>query len=147
MRPDQHKAKATKKWKAKHGITTTPSHPRKDSEKPSREAEYQDAAAPVPHNETDIEKPEARRKYSKQISPDHEKVGCKELKNHYFLKLARSKYARRKIESNAFRYQQPTAEEILAADEGIDRETEELRMLIREAGAVDLDNGEFGATF
>ncbi|KND00608.1 uncharacterized protein SPPG_03735 [Spizellomyces punctatus DAOM BR117] len=107
MRPDEHKAKASKRWKAKHGIP--PRGPQKD-EGGARRGETPAGIADQISN-TNVD--------SNQIVETEERP--------------RSKYARRKIESNAYRYHEPTPAEVLAADEGFDRETEELRRLIRDA--------------
>ncbi|TPX56870.1 hypothetical protein SpCBS45565_g08328 [Spizellomyces sp. 'palustris'] len=107
MRPDEHKAKASKRWKAKHGIS--PRGSQKD-EGGTRGGERPGGVADqISHTNVD----------SNPIVETEER--------------SRSKYARRKIESNSYRYHEPTPEEVLAADEGIDRETEELRWLIRDA--------------
>ena len=46
----------------------------------------------------------------------------------------RAKFSRRTLESNAYRYAEPTAEDELADDAAVDRETEDLLELIKSAG-------------
>ncbi|KAI8922262.1 hypothetical protein DFJ77DRAFT_436592 [Powellomyces hirtus] len=108
MRPDAHKAKATKKWKAKNGVPSPA------------------PAAPNP-------KHDKRQEISQQPRPAEQESTTEDHEGEPPAEKPRSKYARRKVESNAYRYHELTAEEILAADAGIDRETEGLRSLIREA--------------
>ncbi|KAJ3016035.1 hypothetical protein HKX48_004253 [Thoreauomyces humboldtii] len=102
MRPDPHKAKATKRWKSKNAVPSTAQGVPLAGERP----------APPPPQQPG---PESSEDDEVQEKP-------------------RSKFARRKLESNAYRFHEPTAEEVLAADADIDRETEALRMLINEAG-------------
>ncbi|KAJ3149299.1 hypothetical protein HDU86_007022 [Geranomyces michiganensis] len=107
MRPDAHKSKATKRWKAKHGVPTAGSASSSTASKPDTR-HYE--AASIGGNPDD------------NGPPAHSTIDDANEQ-----------------QSNAFRYHEPTAEEILAADAGIDRETEELRLLIREAEEAEYD--------
>ncbi|KAJ3147751.1 hypothetical protein HDU89_005110 [Geranomyces variabilis] len=115
MRPDAHKSKATKRWKAKHGVPA--------------------ASAPGAASAATTQRRSDTRNFEGNSRDGHEQTGsaADHSSGDEFQEKPRSRYARRKVESNAFRYHEPTAEEIMAADAGIDRETEELRILIREA--------------
>ncbi|KAJ3182999.1 hypothetical protein HDU87_007421 [Geranomyces variabilis] len=115
MRPDAHKSKATKRWKAKHGV-------------PAAGAPSAAAAAATSKPSDNRHLDGGSRGGPEPTGPAADHSSGDELEEK-----PRSRYARRKVESNAFRYHEPTAEEVMAADAGIDRETEELRMLIREA--------------
>ncbi|KAI8593695.1 hypothetical protein BDZ88DRAFT_435742 [Geranomyces variabilis] len=114
MRPDAHKSKATKRWKAKHGVPAV--------------------SAPDAASAATTQRRSDTRNFEGGNRDGHEQTAADHSSGDEFQEKPRSRYARRKVESNAFRYHEPTAEEIMAADAGIDRETEELRMLIREAG-------------
>ncbi|KAJ3167742.1 hypothetical protein HDU88_002189 [Geranomyces variabilis] len=113
MRPDAHKSKATKRWKAKHGVPA--------------------ASAPGAASAGTTQRRSDARNFEGGSRDGHEQTAADQSSGDEFQEKPRSRYARRKVESNAFRYHEPTAEEIMAADAGIDREIEELRMLIREA--------------
>ncbi|KAI9014709.1 hypothetical protein BC832DRAFT_589208 [Gaertneriomyces semiglobifer] len=110
MRPDAHKEKATRRWKAKNGITAS-SHAPKGAGAPASAAgtasKSEPEASPVSQPNT--------------AQPDES------------TEKPKSQFSRRKIESNAYRYYEPSPEEVLAEDAGIDKETEELRALIKEA--------------
>ncbi|KAJ3028565.1 hypothetical protein HDV00_010176, partial [Rhizophlyctis rosea] len=120
MRPDAHKSKATRKWKAKHGVAPTPrsSHP-PQSHRPVRAESA--AIAPAPATGP------SRAQHSKaEDLPEDEDERLEAQRQ-------RAKFSRRKLESNAYRYAEPTAEGELADDAAVDRETEDLMELIKNA--------------
>ncbi|KAJ3186537.1 hypothetical protein HDU85_007357 [Gaertneriomyces sp. JEL0708] len=112
MRPDAHKEKATRRWKAKNGITASSHAPRGAvvTSAPATKTASKSQPEAVPVSQPSTAQP-----------PDES------------TEKPKSQFSRRKIESNAYRYYEPSPEEILAEDAGIDKETEELRALIKEA--------------
>ncbi|RKO84869.1 hypothetical protein BDK51DRAFT_42506 [Blyttiomyces helicus] len=142
MRPDPHKSKATRKWKAKQaGGGPAPSDaspaagrggrggrggaPRSG---PGRARDPPQQAEAVEETEDDEEAGIGEEGETRLFrhSPEPESPST----SH---KLERSQFSRRKIETNVGRYHEPTAEEIMAAEADIDRETEDLLALIKDA--------------
>ncbi|KAI8819970.1 uncharacterized protein EV422DRAFT_507133 [Fimicolochytrium jonesii] len=124
MRPDPHKAKATKQWKAKHGTAAlSPKHAASTAKPQSSDDHHRrPATEQTGHVGGGLNGTPPRS----ETTDGEAEVEAQEHK-------PRSKYARRPLASNAYRYHEPTEDEIRAADEGIDRATEHLRALIGDA--------------
>ncbi|KAJ3046360.1 hypothetical protein HK097_000939 [Rhizophlyctis rosea] len=113
MRPDPHKTKATKRWKAKQGI---PNPPRPTTSSSSSRSTHPESNSTTP--QTQPTKPD--------LTPDDEEERLEAQRE-------RAKFSRRKLESNGYRYVEPTPEDELADDAAVDRETEDLMELIKNA--------------
>ncbi|KAJ3265882.1 hypothetical protein HK104_006207 [Borealophlyctis nickersoniae] len=119
MRPDPHKAKATRKWKAKNGLPI--GRASGGVQVQGGDASTRDKQPPPPDNR--LPTPHVT------IAP----IPAEETDTEGDVRQQSLKFARRKLESNAYRYHEPTAEEQLAADAELDMETEDLLGLIRSA--------------
>ncbi|KAJ3064649.1 hypothetical protein HK102_008137 [Quaeritorhiza haematococci] len=155
MRPDDHKQKASRRWKAKHGVpsgrggsTSANSAARGGKDGPTdKKPVGTDVEAGVkatpnarPQAPQQASKPPAvQRSGSGRGSDDDSDEG-----DNMPRAPTRYKYARRTIESNAYRYEDPSANPDQGVGlEDLDQETEDLLDLIRTAGKEDHDSSGY----